>query len=49
VVLSVVGFVNVASAKGGYLPFRQPFSGLSEAGYVDGRIDEVPELQRERT
>ena len=25
-VLSVVGFVNVASAKGGYLPYCQPFS-----------------------
>jgi putative ABC transport system substrate-binding protein len=36
--LPVVGFVNVASAKGGYAPLLSAFlKGLSEAGYVDGR------------
>jgi putative ABC transport system substrate-binding protein len=34
----VVGFVNLASAKGGYAPLLSAFlKGLSEAGYVDGR------------
>jgi putative ABC transport system substrate-binding protein len=37
-VLPVVGFVNVASVKGGYAPFLSAFlKGLSEAGYVDGQ------------
>jgi putative ABC transport system substrate-binding protein len=37
-VLPVVGFVNVASPKGGYAPFLSGFlKGLSEAGYVDGQ------------
>ena len=37
-VLPVVGFVNVASPKGGYAPFLSAFlKGLSEAGYVDGQ------------
>jgi ABC-type uncharacterized transport system substrate-binding protein len=36
--LPVVGFVNVASPKGGYAPFLSGFlKGLSEAGYVDGQ------------
>src|SRR5262245_22937048 len=36
--LPVVGFVNLASAKGGYAPLLSAFlKGLSEAGYVDGR------------
>jgi ABC-type uncharacterized transport system substrate-binding protein len=36
--LPVVGFVNVASVKGGYAPFLSAFlKGLSEAGYVDGQ------------
>jgi putative ABC transport system substrate-binding protein len=37
-VLPVVGFVNVASPKGGFAPFLSGFlRGLSEAGYVDGQ------------
>jgi putative tryptophan/tyrosine transport system substrate-binding protein len=37
-VLPVVGFVNVASPKGGYAPLLSGFlKGLSEAGYVDGQ------------
>lgn len=37
-VLPVVGFVNVASVKGGYAPFLSAFlKGLSETGYVDGQ------------
>ena len=36
--LPVVGFVNLASAKGGYAQNWSAFlKGLSEAGYVDGR------------
>jgi putative ABC transport system substrate-binding protein len=36
--MPVVGFVNVASAKGGYARFLSAFlKGLSEAGYVDGQ------------
>jgi putative tryptophan/tyrosine transport system substrate-binding protein len=36
--LPVVGFVNVASAKGDYTPRLSAFlQGLSEAGYVDGQ------------
>jgi hypothetical protein len=36
--LPVIGFVNVASAKGGYAPHLSAFlKGLSEAGYVDGQ------------
>jgi len=36
--MPVVGFVHVASAKGGYAPHLSAFlKGLSEAGYVDGR------------
>jgi putative ABC transport system substrate-binding protein len=36
--LPVVGFVNLASAKGGYAQNSSAFlKGLSEAGYVDGR------------
>ena len=35
--LPVIGFVNVASAKG-YAPLLSAFlKGLSETGYVDGR------------
>jgi putative tryptophan/tyrosine transport system substrate-binding protein len=42
--LPVVGFVNLASAKGGYAQNSSAFlKGLSEAGYVDGR-DVVIEL-----
>jgi putative tryptophan/tyrosine transport system substrate-binding protein len=37
-VLPVVGFVSVASARGGYAPHLSAFlEGLSEAGYVDGQ------------
>ena len=36
--LPVIGFVNVASATGGYAPHLSAFlKGLSEAGYIDGR------------
>jgi ABC-type uncharacterized transport system substrate-binding protein len=36
--LPVIGFVNVASAKGDYAPLLSAFlKGLSEAGYVDGQ------------
>ena len=43
--LPVVGFVNLASAKGGYAQNWSAFlKGLSEAGYVDGRnvVDRIP-------
>jgi len=34
----VIGFVSVASAKGGYAPHLSAFlKGLSEGCYVDGR------------
>jgi putative ABC transport system substrate-binding protein len=36
--MPVIGFVSVASAKGGYAPHLSAFlKGLSEAGFVDGR------------
>jgi putative tryptophan/tyrosine transport system substrate-binding protein len=41
--LPVVGFVSLASAKGGYAQFWSAFlKGLSEAGYVDGRNRAYP-------
>jgi putative ABC transport system substrate-binding protein len=36
--MPVIGFVNVASATGGYATHLSAFlKGLSEAGYIDGR------------